>query len=209
MVRYFCRLPWSPILEATGSVEAGSIPAVKIYTKTGDEGQTGLFSGERVDKSHRLVEAYGTLDELNSQLGVVLAARPQEEIRTLLHRLQILLFDAGADLATRPGHRTIRRIEAEDVAAMESQMDAISERLPALRAFILPGGTPAAAALQLARTVARRAERAALRAHESDPVNGQLLILLNRISDYLFLLARLENFLAGEPETEWRSRPVE
>lgn len=179
---------------------------MKIYTKTGDRGETGLFSGERVAKDHLLVRAYGTLDELNSVLGVVLASEPVDEVRLLVHRLQILLFEAGADLATRPEGRSVRRIAEEDVLEIEERLDALEERLPELRSFILPGGTPAAARLQVARTVCRRAEREAIAAHAEFPLNPRLLELLNRLSDYLFLLARLENLLAGVAESEWLPR---
>jgi cob(I)alamin adenosyltransferase len=181
--------------------------AVKIYTKTGDNGETGLFSGERVPKDHLLVCAYGTLDELNSQLGVVLAAQPHEEVAVLVHRLQSLLFDAGADLATRLEGRAVRRIDAHDVADLEKRMDLLQERLPSLKNFILPGGTPAAAQLQLARAIARRAERETFSAQRDFPLNPALLLFLNRLSDYLFLVGRLENHLAGVTETKWEPRP--
>jgi cob(I)alamin adenosyltransferase len=180
---------------------------VKIYTKTGDAGETGLFSGERVPKDHLLVRAYGTLDELNSHLGVVLASQPCEEVALSIRRLQTLLFDAGADLATRPGGRAVRRIDSKDVVDLETQMDLLQARLPALRNFILPGGTPAAAQLQLARAVARRCERETCAAQREFPLTPALLLFLNRLSDYLFLLARLENHLAGVPETKWEPRP--
>lgn len=180
---------------------------MKIYTKTGDGGQTGLFSGERVDKDHVLVRAYGTLDELNSHLGMVLSLQPAEEVAVLVHRLQGLLFEAGADLATRPGGRALRRLEAADVAELEKRMDQIQERLPELRSFILPGGTAAGAQLQLARAVCRRAERECYTAHRDFPLNPHLLLWLNRLSDYLFLLARLENWLCGVTETPWQPRP--
>lgn len=179
---------------------------MKIYTKTGDGGETGLFSGERVAKDHLLVRAYGTIDELNSVLGVVLASQPAEEVAVYVHRLQILLFEAGADLATRPEGRAVRRIDPDDVADLEKRLDLLLERLPNLRSFVLPGGTPAAAHLQLARAVARRAEREACTAHREFPLNHALLLFLNRLSDYLFLLGRLENHLAGVGETKWEPR---
>lgn len=177
---------------------------MKIYTKTGDNGQTALFSGERVAKHHALVETYGTVDETNSLLGVALAQQLQTPVAAAVRSLQALLFQLGADLATLPGERNIQRITEAEILAMESAMDEISAHLPALRHFILPGGTPGAATLQLARTVSRRAERRAVEAAEDLPLNPQALILLNRLSDYLFLLARWENFLARQEEPVWK-----
>jgi cob(I)alamin adenosyltransferase len=165
----------------------------KIYTKTGDAGQTGLYSGERVSKTDPLIAACGTIDELNSHLGAALAARPVERIAEALRPLQGLLFELAADLATLPGTRDIRRIGADDIARIERGIDEASGALPPLRDFIPPGGTPAAAQIHIARTVARRAEREALRASEAHPLNEQALVLLNRLSDFLFVLARWEN----------------
>lgn len=176
---------------------------MKIYTKTGDTGETSLYSGERVGKVDPLVEAYGTLDECNCQLGVALAALPAEPVRAALERLQSALFDLAADLATLPGGRAVRRTGADDISGIEAAMDAIN--VPPLRAFVLPGGTPAAAALHVARTVARRAEREALRATAVHEINPRALIYLNRLSDYLFLLARLENHLKNQPEPIWKA----
>lgn len=179
---------------------------MKIYTKTGDEGTTGLFSGERVEKSHPLVVAYGTVDECNAHLGVALSAGCLPPVAQTVEHLQDLLFLVGADLATLPGARSIRRISLEDVENLEKTMDALQELLPPLRSFVLPGGSPAAAHLQLARTVCRRAEREAFAAARAHPVNPQALLLLNRLSDYLFLLARQQNHLSGTPERPWVSR---
>jgi len=176
---------------------------MKIYTGQGDNGQSGLFSGERVSKAHPLLRAYGTLDECNSQLGVALAATPAADVRDALVALQPLLFDAGADLATLGSKRQIRRIAPEDITEIERNIDAVTARLPQLRSLILPGGTPAAAALHVARTVCRRAERELVAAAETSQINPHVLVLINRLSDYLFCLARLENFLAGIEETPW------
>jgi len=178
---------------------------VKIYTRTGDKGETGLFSGERVSKTHSLVEAYGTVDETNSLLGVALAHGLQPAVAGATENLQSLLFRLGADLATLQGGRAVDRISPEEVAAMEQAMDAVAADLPATRHFLLPGGTPGGAALHLARATVRRAERAALRAADEYKLNPQALILLNRLSDYLFLLARQENHLAGTDESVWIS----
>lgn len=165
----------------------------KIYTKTGDAGQTGLYSGERVSKTDPLIAACGTIDELNSHLGAALAAWPKERVAEVLRPLQRLLFDLAADLATLPGSREIRRIGEEDISHLERNIDAISQSLPPIHEFIPPGGTPAAAQIHIARTVARRAEREALAASAIHPLNRQALVYLNRLSDLLFELARLEN----------------
>jgi cob(I)alamin adenosyltransferase len=184
-------------------MESGSLRIVKIYTKTGDRGETGLFSGERVSKSHLLVEAYGTVDEANSLLGVALSHGLHPEVEKTVKNLQSLLFRLGADLATLPGKRDVARIDNDEITAMESEMDAVTAALPAIHHFILPGGNPGAASLQLARAVIRRAERAAIRAAEEFPISAGALILLNRLSDFLFLLARLENHLSGTRESIW------
>ena len=165
----------------------------KIYTKTGDAGETGLYSGERVSKTNPLIATCGTIDELNSHLGAALAARPVERVAEELRPLQGLLFELAADLATLPGSREIRRIDAVDIARIERGIDEASAALPPLREFIPPGGTPAAAQIHIARTVARRAEREALAASASHPLNPRALVFLNRLSDLLFTLARLEN----------------
>ncbi len=165
----------------------------KIYTKTGDGGQTGLYSGERISKTDPLIAACGTIDELNSHLGAALAARPVERVAAELRPLQGLLFELASDLATLPGSRAIRRFSEADIARIEGQIDEITSALPELHEFVPPGGTPAAAQIHIARTVARRAEREALTASEAHPLNHRALVFLNRLSDLLFTLARLEN----------------
>jgi cob(I)alamin adenosyltransferase len=177
---------------------------MKIYTKTGDRGETALFSGERVAKNHALVETYGTVDETNSLLGLALAHGLSTPVADAVEALQAQLFRLGADLATLPGERKLQRISAEEVQTMDSAMDRIAEEIPPLRYFILPGGTTGAATLQVARAVSRRAERRALQASLEFPLNPQAMILLNRLSDYLFLLGRWENHLAGQPEQAWK-----
>ncbi len=181
---------------------------MKIYTKTGDEGETGLFSGQRVFKADPLVEAYGTVDELTAVLGVALAHGLAEPVVLAVRKLQSLCFELGADLATPLGAGgaggSVRRMGEEEVRAMEDEMDVLTRELPELRAFILPGGNLGASYLQLARTVCRRAERAAFLASRSAEVNRGALIFLNRVSDFLFLLSRYQNFLVGEREPEWK-----
>lgn len=176
---------------------------VRIYTKSGDRGTTGLFSGERVEKTHPRVEAYGTLDEMNSVFGVVLASNPAAEVAALLTRVQSLVFELGSDLATRPKPGHPRRISAEHTAWLEQEIDRMTADLPPLRAFVLPGGTPAAAHIHVARTICRRAERAALVAAASEEIPADALVFLNRLSDFLFVLARYENQLSGVDEPVW------
>lgn len=179
---------------------------MKIYTGTGDHGDTSLFSGQRVRKTHPRVAAYGTLDELNSILGAAVAAVPKPPVLRAVIALQMRLFDLCADLATvlQPGQ--IPRITDETVTEIERAMDEISAELPSKKGFVLPGGTPAACQLHIARTVARRAEREALLAVEATPISREPMVYLNRISDYLYLLAIHENHLSGVEETVWKSR---
>jgi len=179
---------------------------MKIYTKTGDLGETGLFSGERVSKSHPLVAAYGTSDELCSHLGVVLAHGPSPSVRDILVRLQGTLFELGADLATPLETRDVGRISKVEIQELEDIIDRLSAELPPIRAFILPSGTPAAAHLHVARTVARRNEREVAAAAPSAQINTNVLVFLNRLSDLLFVLARYENHLQKCPETEWHGK---
>lgn len=201
---------------------------MKIYTRTGDDGSTALFGGARVGKDDARVEAYGTVDEANSALGLAraelardLAGRAEpaggrsEQHRTLdadLAALQSLLFDLGADLATPDGTRTrefIQPIVPEDVTELERLIDRYSENLPPLTHFILPGGTPASAAFQLARTTIRRAERHAVALARTESVGESVLALLNRLSDLFFVLARVANLEAGTGEVIWQARKPE
>ena len=189
---------------------------MKIYTKGGDTGQTALFGGERVGKDVPRVEAYGTLDELNACLGVARAAVEDlaSELGPLLERLQSELFDLGAELATPPARRAdpltarLQVVEAGQVEALEAIIDGYEALLPPLRAFVLPGGTAAAAALHLARTVARRAERRIVSLDGLEPVNPELLRYVNRLSDLLFVLARTANRLSGVDDVPWIARQV-
>lgn len=181
----------------------------KVYTRTGDDGTTGLGTGQRVPKTAVRIEAYGTVDELNSQIGAALAVDVTAGLVEPLKRIQNDLFHAGAELCTleidescHPGPR----IELRHVNALESLMDRLSAELPPLDNFILPSGTPAAVALHLARAVCRRAERRVLTLAEQEPVGEALRQYLNRLSDALFVMARYENKQAGVAETTWDSR---
>ncbi|MFP6751642.1 MAG: cob(I)yrinic acid a,c-diamide adenosyltransferase [Pirellulaceae bacterium] len=179
---------------------------MKIYTKTGDEGETGLFAGGRVPKDDPRIEAFGTVDELNSILGLVIAAEPGQDLSPLLSRLQNELFAVGAQLATpQPDQHGTDMIEPSHVEALERDIDQYQEQLPELRQFILPGGCPAAAMLHCARTVCRRAERHVVTLQRSDASTASpcLLTYLNRLGDLLFVLGRAANQQAGHGETPW------
>lgn len=181
---------------------------MKIYTKTGDDGETSLFAGGRVRKDHIRVECYGTVDELNSFLGLA-RTHPMPAVATLwLERVQNELFVIGSDLATpMDAHPTwLVRLGADPVTALEKAIDWMDERLEPLQAFILPGGTPAAAVIHVARTVCRRAERIAVMLAAESPVNPEVIRYLNRLSDFLFVLARYLNKEANESETRWTVR---
>jgi cob(I)alamin adenosyltransferase len=179
---------------------------MKIYTKTGDDGDTGLFDGTRVSKADARVEAYGGVDELNAYLGVVRAAGPGADLDALLNAIQRDLFALGAILAD-PSHKISARVakaalSSDDVERLERSIDRLEAGLPPLRRFILAGGSPAGAMLHLTRTVCRRAERAAV-ALGKDRVDPVALVYLNRLSDLLFVMARAANHRAGVPEIEW------
>jgi len=168
-----------------------------IYTKSGDGGDTGLGDGTRVPKDHARVAAYGEVDELNAVLGLVVANCPACPEAAFLQSIQNDLFDVGADLCVPPfeGEQPGKslRVTAAQAERLEKAIDSANEKLEPLRSFILPGGTPAAAWLHLARTVCRRAERAVVTLMHTETVNAQVLIYLNRLSDFLFVLARVAN----------------
>jgi cob(I)alamin adenosyltransferase len=174
---------------------------MKIYTCTGDDGTTGLFSGERVSKTHPRVVAYGAVDEVNSILGVARASAPQAAVDTLLEVVQRQLFKLGADLATVGDTSKIERIGGTETKWLEAEMDRMMALVPPLKNFVLPGGTPAAAHIHVARAGSRRAERDAMRIED---LRGDVLVYMNRLSDFLFTLALYENHLGGVSETDWR-----
>ena len=179
---------------------------MKIYTRTGDDGDTGLFDGTRVSKSNPRVAAYGDVDELNAWLGFAHASTDDQDVRTMLEQIQRDLFGLGARLAD-PARRIAERVikaavTSQDVARLESWIDRLESELPPLRRFILAGGSPAGATLHLARTVCRRAERSIV-ALGSDAIEPELLVYINRLSDLLFVMARAANRRSGAPELEW------
>lgn len=180
---------------------------MKIYTKKGDKGTTSLFGGASIGKSSLRIKAYGTVDELNSVLGIILTHSTSDESKAILKELQNQLFVLGADLASLPSKKTkIDRIGSGEIQQLEQWIDKLDEQLPKLTSFILPGGAPAGAHLHLARTVCRRAERHAVALKTENPVSDEIIIYLNRLSDLLFVMARFENQHSGEPETKWNSR---
>ena len=181
---------------------------MKIYTKTGDEGATGLFGGGRVGKDHPRVEAYGDVDELNATLGMARSVELMPRIDEVLVPLQRDLFSIGALLATPDldkMHEQLAkaRIDDERIAELERAIDACDRELEPLRSFILPGGTPKSAALHVARTVCRRAERRVIALQREIEIPQLVVIYLNRLSDLLFMLARLANRRAGAGEVTW------
>jgi cob(I)alamin adenosyltransferase len=183
---------------------------MKIYTKTGDRGDTGLFGGPRVSKDAPRIEAYGTVDELNSVLGLVRTLLEPGDVDALVERIQNELFSLGAQLATpNPTAHQTALIGSSQIAALEMAIDRYEAGLEPLRQFILPGGTPTAAQLHLARTVCRRAERrlVTLVSASAEPIAEELVIYLNRLSDLLFVLAREVNRAAGQVDVPW-SKPT-
>jgi cob(I)alamin adenosyltransferase len=178
----------------------------RIYTKSGDAGDTGLGDGTRVPKDHVRVEAYGQVDELNAVLGLVAASCPDAPEAALLKEIQNDLFDVGADLCVPPaaGEEPGKslRVTPGQVEKLEKAIDRVNEGLEPLRSFVLPGGTPAAAWLHLARTVCRRAERAVVTLMRAEAVNPQALVYLNRLSDCLFVLGRVAND-GGKADVLW------
>jgi cob(I)alamin adenosyltransferase len=185
---------------------------MKIYTKTGDRGETGLFGGQRVRKDHIRVDAYGEVDELNSTIGLAAAQLAVDGVADLVEQLRAVqteLFTIGANLATpapedggRPSSH-IPTFQEERIRDLERWIDAADERLPALKSFVLPGGTEAAARLHLARTVCRRAERRVIALANEAHLDAGLVVYLNRLSDYLFTTARLANHRAGVEDVPW------
>jgi cob(I)alamin adenosyltransferase len=199
---------------------------MKLYTRSGDDGSTGLFGGGRVPKFHPRVEAYGNIDELNATIGwaicAIATAEPKPgqseapprvspavhvQIQSILTTLQSRLFDLGADLATPPESKhqnKIHRIDGDDVAQSERWIDEIDGGNLPITSFVLPGGRELAARLHIARTVCRRAERAMVHLSQTDEVNPHAIVFINRISDLLFAMARRANKEAGVPDVEWR-----
>lgn len=182
---------------------------MKIYTRTGDDGSTGLYGGGRVAKCDPRIEACGAVDELNAQLGVVRAAGLPERFDTILYALQNRMFDLGAELATPDAaERGTDFLQASDVAQVETWIDGFEMQLPPLQTFILPGGSQSAALLHLARCLCRRAERQVVALAQVSPVRELVIRYLNRVGDLLFVLARAVNKELGHPDVAWQKAPT-
>lgn len=177
---------------------------MKIYTKSGDDGKTGLFQGPRVSKDDARIEAYGTVDELCAVLGIARAADIPDDVEPALERIQHQLFSLGAELATPdPSQHGTTLIGPTDTDWIEETIDQFDGKLPSLKTFILPGGSPAAAALHHARVVCRRAERRVVTLSRATELSTEALTYLNRVGDLLFVLARYANSAAGIPDVAW------
>ena len=181
---------------------------MKIYTKTGDKGETSLFGGERVSKNSARLEAYGTIDELNAFIGLAAAESKSDKVKSVLLDLQSKLFVVGADLATPDTEKNkklkIARTPAEFYKEAEKQIDDFESELEELKNFILPGGTKSAAYLHVCRTIARRAERVVVALNNEVKLGENIIIFLNRLSDLFFVLARYENKVSNTPDTPWK-----
>lgn len=182
----------------------------KIYTKTGDKGQTSLIGGTRVSKNHIRIESYGTVDELNSYLGLVNDFCGNDKINNWLREIQDRLFTLGAELATTPSKEVKMKLpdlHLSDIEWLENCIDEMNETLPEMRSFILPGGHQAASACHVARCICRRAERLCVGMKDNnEPVSEIILQYLNRLSDFLFVLARYITHINGKEEIPWRAR---
>ncbi|MBX7150808.1 cob(I)yrinic acid a,c-diamide adenosyltransferase [bacterium] len=178
---------------------------MKIYTKTGDDGTTGLFGGGRVSKDALRIESYGTVDELNSVIGIARSVKLPKELDVILLQIQNDLFNLGADLATPYDNQNsyIPRMQAVHVEKLEQSIDTIDAQLPELTSFIFPGGTTTSAYLHLARNVCRRAERLTVSLSKEENIGPMVVTYLNRLSDLLFVLARWANKFAGKDEVKW------
>jgi cob(I)alamin adenosyltransferase len=174
----------------------------RIYTRAGDQGETSLGDGSRVPKLDCRIAAFGTVDELNSLIGLVLAGNQSAEVRAVLERVQNELFDVGADISVPFGVADRLRVAQTQIDALESDCDRFNADLPELKSFVLPGGSETAARLHVARAVCRRAERDVLDASEQVEINPLVIVYLNRLSDLLFILARAAN--AGGDESLWK-----
>ena len=177
-----------------------------MYTRRGDRGDTSLYGPERVRKDDPIVEAYGTIDELNSVIGAIISGSDDRALASTLKKVQRMLFVAGGDAATElKGRQKVPRIRSSDTRWLEEQTDKLLAKLPPLSNFILPGGSPTAAALHVARSVCRRAERRLVTASISGEMNPELVPFFNRLSSYLFNLSRWVNGRAGKKEDVWKA----
>lgn len=179
------------------------ISKMKIYTRTGDQGETGLIGGLRVAKTSPRINAIGDVDELNAAIGYAMVSAQHDELSHLLFKIQNWLFEIGAEIAS-PGEERFETIESEATCQLEGSIDLLNESLPMLTNFILPGGSELAARLHLARAVCRRAERTVLEVNQEEPVREELRIFLNRLADWLFVAARTANRLSDVQDVNWK-----
>ncbi|PKP49835.1 MAG: ATP:cob(I)alamin adenosyltransferase [Bacteroidetes bacterium HGW-Bacteroidetes-12] len=181
---------------------------MKIYTKTGDKGLTSLFGGERVPKYHYRIEAYGTVDELNAHIGLLRDQPIDETTIEVLLEIQDRLFTLGSILATEHGNTKVKtpQLHTKDIEFLEKEMDKMNEHLPEMRSFVLPGGHQIVSYCHIARCVCRRAERLVVFLGEKEPINDEILIYLNRLSDYLFVLSRKLSVDFNANEIPWKAR---
>lgn len=181
---------------------------MKIYTKTGDSGTTSLLGGARVSKAHIRIEAYGTVDELNSYIGLLRDQEVNDPRKDFLKEIQDRLFTIGADLATEPGKDKVVKPDLldTDITALEQAMDQMDDVLPPLRSFVLPGGHQSVSFCHIARCVCRRAERISIALNEQEPISPMVTQYLNRLSDYLFVLGRTMSMELGAEEVKWEPR---
>ena len=179
---------------------------VKIYTKTGDDGSTGLIGGKRVSKSNPRIVAYGSIDELNSSLGIILSSKLDKDVEVLLTRIQNDLFVAGADLANENAQDASNRIEEDMVRFLENTIDSFEKELSAITYFILPGGDPVASQVHMARAICRRAETNIVSLGEKEKINRFCQIYINRLSDLLFVIARVINKRKMISDIAWKKK---
>ena len=181
---------------------------MKIYTKTGDQGTTSLFGGKRLSKSDLRIETYGTIDELNSHIGLVRDQEVNQKRKNILVEIQDRLFTIGSILATEPGNEKVKipMLAETDIGFLEKEIDGMEEGLPPMKFFVLPGGHPSVSFCHIARTVCRRAERLTIALHQQENINPLVIPYLNRLSDYLFVLSRKMTQELGAEETPWRPR---
>jgi cob(I)alamin adenosyltransferase len=180
---------------------------MKIYTKTGDKGETGLFGGARISKGSERIDAYGTVDELNSFIGLAVVEVKDESVKTLLKKIQNQLFTVGADLSSPSSvdetKKNVLRVPKEFYDEAENSIDFYEEKLDELQNFIIPGGSKSASLLHICRTIVRRAERKVVALNSLEQINGNIVIFLNRLSDLFFVLSRYENKISNHPDTIW------
>jgi cob(I)alamin adenosyltransferase len=183
---------------------------MKIYTKTGDKGETGLFGGARISKSSLRIEAYGTVDELNSGIGLTITEVRNDSVKSLLNKIQNQLFIVGSDLAApdlkEDQKSKVLRTPSEFHEEIEKSIDFFEEKLDELKNFIIPGGSKSASLLHVCRTIARRAERRVVALNSMEQINGNIVIFLNRLSDLFFVLSRYENKVSNHPDVIWENQ---